>query len=233
MELEYHLKTMRRRQSLSPLLRITGANISKENYYRNLMYDGARGERINLPPLYPVQSAANYSLLYLLLRTCCELPISRVLELGVGQSTLLLNAVSTAKGTHIHSVEAEHAWAERVGRKVAHAIDVHELEARESYGRRCLAYSITPALPKDIDLLVVDGPRGTPRYSRWGALEIADGCLAQEFIVVFDDAERIGEQDTIREFLKSVRPNARVHHLGSSKCQLVAFTPKFGAVGYF
>src|SRR3546814_16016062 len=45
-----------------------------------------------------------------------------------------------------------------------------------------------------------DGPQGSARNSRWGALEILERSLADEFIVIFDDAERRGEQEPAMEF---------------------------------
>ena len=51
-------------------------------------------------------------------------------------------------------------------------------------------------------MLLVDGPRGRRRHSRRAALEFIEGRLGDEFVIVFDDAERRGELDTIAEALK-------------------------------
>ena len=53
-----------------------------------------------------------------------------------------------------------------------------------------------------MDLIVVDGPVSQRRRSRWGTLEYLDPLLGRDFILLFDDAERRGDQDTIEATLK-------------------------------
>ena len=42
-------------------------------------------------PFYPVGAAASYSLMYLLTRVLAELPVRNVVELGSGQTTVLID----------------------------------------------------------------------------------------------------------------------------------------------
>jgi len=42
---------------------------------------------------YPVGGAANYSLFYIILRTVADFPLKKVVELGAGQTSLLLDAL--------------------------------------------------------------------------------------------------------------------------------------------
>ena len=56
------------------------------------------------------------------------------------------------------------------------------------------------------DFMLVDGPFGQGVVlSRFTAVEIAAAHLDEEFIVVFDDAERFGERRTIRKFEAMLR----------------------------
>lgn len=47
------------------------------------------------------------------------------------------------------------------------------------------------------DLIFIDGPFGSPLYSRIDIIDIFPECLNESFILMLDDAERIGEQNTI------------------------------------
>jgi len=220
---------------LVPFLRTLGATYGRELFYRNLLWDGAQSASVKLPVLFPVGNAANYSLLALIFRACHELPVERVLELGAGQSTLLLDAISKgrAEALAVTTVENDAAWAERIGKKVKHEVLLHNLEPREVMGRRELCYSKPEALPTGVNLLIVDGPRGIPRFSRWSAMEIASRCLAKDFLIIFDDAERVGEQDTIRSLVRSQFPDAGIHTILATKSQVLVYTKGFSAAAFF
>lgn len=155
---------------------------------------------------FPVRSAANYSLLYLILRVVSELPVRRVLELGCGQTTLLLDDLARARALDVVTGEHDAAWAARTQQRVRHAIRHAPLIERNVYGRSCQTYDVTPAqLGRPLDLIIVDGPVGRNRCSRWGVLEYLEPLLGEDFILLFDDAERRGEQDTIDATLGYLR----------------------------
>ena len=147
---------------------------------------------------FPIGNAANYSLLYLILRIVTELPVRRVLEFGCGQTTLLLDDLARLRNLDITTLEHEAAWAERIQKSVTHKILQAPLVERIVQGVSCLTYDLSPEdLVSPMDLIVVDGPLGFRRQSRWGVLEYLDSRLAEDFIILFDDAGRKGEQDTI------------------------------------
>lgn len=155
---------------------------------------------------FPVRSAANFSLLYLILRVVSELPVRRVLELGCGQTTLLFDDLARMRALDITTVEHDAAWAARMQGRVRHAIRQASLVEREVLGRSCQTYALDPAaLGAPMDFIVVDGPLGRKRCSRWGSLEYLDPLLGTDFVLLFDDAERRGEQDTIEAALRHLR----------------------------
>lgn len=183
----------------------------------------ARG--LECGPFFPIGGAANYSLLYLIGRICLELPVRNVLELGVGQSTILLDVIGMAG----QSVEHDAGWAETIRRKAPNReVLTTELVTREIKGCPAQIYNFDV---RTAELVIVDGPQGSPRYSRLGALDILDDCLADEYMVIFDDAERKGEQDTILSFARS--RNARTHIISGLSSQCVVYTDKFAAVGWY
>src|SRR6185369_1573975 len=66
-------------------------------------------------------------------------------------------------------------------------------------GGRTIAYHDLAQVIGDaqrFDLVIVDGPpaaNGDTRYSRTGCVAVLERCLAEDFVVIVDDAERAGE----------------------------------------
>lgn len=196
-------------RTLAPAAMLYG----RELVYQNIVHRDLKRLGID-QPLYAVGGAANYSYIYLLLRACIELPVRNVLELGVGQSTLLLDALSKRRGFSVTGLEHDAGWARRIDQQCE---QVRVLQAplvrRRICGIEAEAYDV-PDLCGEFDLVLVDGPRGRRRYSRWGALEWVGERLAEDFLVIFDDAERRGELDTIEAALKQLDRIGRTYVTG-------------------
>ena len=204
----------------------------REVFFQNLVHYNLNALRLPPLPLFPVKAAANYGLLYLLIRIILETDCNRVLEIGAGQTSLLLNALKTMKPElSLLTLEADMEWARRIGGMVDHEMLHLPLVKRSVNGIEVDAFSdLSPLSGRKFDLVLVDGPVGSKRHSRRTSLEILSENLAEDFIVVFDDAERIGEQDTIKEFMKIRARDLGFFVTAGSKCQFVAFTPPFSHV---
>jgi hypothetical protein len=121
---------------------------------------------------YPIKSAANYSLLYLILRVVTELPVRRVLELGCGQTTLLLDDLVRQHPLDVITLEHDAAWAGRIQERVTHRIQHAPLVTKTIRGRSTETYATDPvSLGGKVDLLIIDGPVGKKHSSRWGAAQ--------------------------------------------------------------
>lgn len=180
-----------------------GATLSgREIVFQNLVHRDL--ERLGIDrPIHAVGGAANYSYLYLLIRACTELPIGRVLELGSGQSTLLLDALAQQRGFDVVSLEGDRDWAERIGTQCTQARVLEApLVERTLAGASTSMYDPSVFDGKGVDVLLVDGPRKSKRRSRWGALHWLKQMACDDFLLIFDDAERRGELDTIEAALK-------------------------------
>jgi predicted O-methyltransferase YrrM len=149
---------------------------------------------------YPVGASGNHSLLYFIARCLRELPLQQVVELGAGQSTLLLSRVKTAIGGsfEITTIEHEPFWVRDLKPVAGHTI-VHAPLKPKSVGGLQIEYydhyllSDGPA----IDFLVIDGPPAFAdgrRFHRMGCLDIIEQRVKDDFVIVVDDAERKGEQ---------------------------------------
>lgn len=228
-DLRVSLASLDRWRKLKRVPGFASIHIGRELLYQNMLYQALGSLKVPAPPMYPVGGAANFSLLYLILRIVTELRVGRVLEIGSGQSSMLLDAVQSVFPFDCVSVEQDAGWAETVSARVKHPVLLCPVEAQSGAPAR---FTNRGALgDTKFDFVIVDGPVGSPRQSRWAALEILRDHLAPEYVVLFDDAERTGEQDTIREFMKTHRGGCS--HLNAGKSQFLAFTPAFASAGYF
>jgi hypothetical protein len=178
---------------------------------------------------YPVGAAANYGLFYVLIRAAIELPIQQVLELGAGQSSILLDSLWKAgvmKGK-ILTVEHDDAWAELFSGAVSHSIAKTDLVPKIVSGVSFIGYDFTAVDSTGIELLIVDGPPAAAyedRYSRLAAIELVTRLNFAKFIVIVDDAEREGERLLVREMeaqLKGIDVDFRIGEVRSTKRQVI------------
>jgi predicted O-methyltransferase YrrM len=167
----------------------------------------------------PVKAAANYSLLYLLASLIRETRPKRILELGCGQSTILISRLCDKFEIETFvSVDADPDWASRIAMLAPNAdIRALPLTQRRFLGRSFMGFDPTPLKGSKFDFMLVDGPVGQRALSRFTAVEIAAAHLDEEFIVVFDDAERFGERRTIRKFEAMLRARDRKVWRGTTR----------------
>ncbi|GHV55474.1 hypothetical protein FACS1894216_17910 [Synergistales bacterium] len=52
------------------------------------------------------------------------------------------------------------------------------------------------------DFISIDAPFGSDVYSRIDVLDIIPDCLMSSFIIMIDDYNRIGEQNTVKEIMR-------------------------------
>jgi hypothetical protein len=190
----------------------------------------------------PVKNAANHSLLYLIARIVTELKVDRVLELGAGETTVLLDRLKAACGhpQTVVTVEHDETWVGIVQQRVAHKLLLAPLRSRAIGGREAAAYDFNVvAAAGQFDLLVVDGPRADDRrgrYNRLGALDLIDMLPPDGAAIVIDDAERPGESylaslmfDALAA--RGLRP-ARSQTNAAKRQEVIAYGSKRAAV-YF
>ncbi|MDT8385853.1 MAG: hypothetical protein RRB22_15750 [Gammaproteobacteria bacterium] len=189
-------------------------------------------------PLYPVRGAASYSYLYLLIRIVEELPVNRILELGCGQSSVLLDRLSAIKSVDCATLEDELEWLRQIDQRVENLQLIHSpLVKKTVHGHITTTYDTAPIVEqKKFDVLLVDGPKGQRRRSRLGALELIETCLGDDFVIVFDDAERRGEQQTIAQALQLLDTLGRSYetlHVRSVSSQFVIAGGVLSAAQFF
>ena len=185
---------------------------SQEIVYRELFLRDLAAMGID-DEFYPVRAAANHGLLYVLARTFREFEIGSVLEFGAGQSTILFDLIrkKVSPQTRICTIEHEAPWAEMIGSRVDHEIITAAL-AGTGTGYGSGFYDAAGIPEGKFNLLLVDGPQsfaGRNRLARNGFADVFASRLADDFIIIVDDAERSGERKLVRRIRRTLR-DARI-----------------------
>lgn len=231
------------RRSFNPLLEKASLWLSpaaalqaREVLYQNIVHRDLDRLGISMP-MYPIRSAATYSYLYLLLRTVQELGSLKILELGAGLSTALIERLAPSFNLRLTTLEHDANWVERMHNQGVQSVRHSDLIKRDIRGHKTLVYDSNAIdVGERFNVLLVDGPRRSRRRSRWTALEYIESWLEEEFMIVFDDAERPGEIDTIAEALRlldklGIRYGCQLTR--SVNSQFLIATEKFQSALYF
>lgn len=170
---------------------------------------------------YPVGGAANYSLLYLVLRIFRELEPKAVLDIGAGQTSILWSRLFGAEAAdRMLTVEHDQEWADHVGARIGHEILVSPLEMRREGERIVQTYDWAAIRARGpFDVILCDGPPGATEWSRYGVMSLVDETLPSDFLIVMDDAERNGETQTVEAILSRLESMGRPAHLGKVRGQ--------------
>jgi hypothetical protein len=224
------------RKTLRKLRRHHGSHESMEVIYRDLLVRELQKLGIE-DRFFPVGSAANYSLLYLVLRCYVELPIRRVLDVGAGQTTLLLHALQEKLGkAEVITLEHDAGWAGRIASQVSHRVLRRDLVRLAVGGHMTLMHD-TADLGGSFDLIIMDGPPGVRRYSRLGLLHLMQTVMDRhDFVAVLDDFDRAGEWQTAQlceQWLRQDGIAFKRTEIRAAKHQWVCAGGALGTAAYF
>ncbi len=224
------------RKTLRTLRRRHGSHQSMELVYRDLLVREL--QRLGIEDrFFPVGSAANHSLLYLVLRCYVELPVRRVLDVGAGQTTLLLHALQGKLGkAEVVTLEHDAGWAERISGQVGHRVLRRDL-VRVAVDSHMTLMHDTTGLDGNFDLIIMDGPPGVRRYSRLGLLYLMQAFMdRRDFIAILDDFDRAAEWQTAHlceQWLRQDGIAFRRTEIRAAKHQWLCAGGALGAAAYF
>ena len=217
-----------RRHIADPILAM-----QREIVYQNIFDAQCQVRGIN-NEFYAVGAAACYGLMYLLCRVLDEQNVRKIVEFGSGQSTVLIDRVKKA-GTHHVAYEHSTDWHAQIApRLLSCDYRLRPLKETTVDGRQVQWYSEVEA--HHFDLLLVDGPPGTERFSRFGCVESIRSLLSDDFLIVIDDADRRGEQDTVAHIaalLRNANRKFRMNYLQGRTTQTVIGGGRFIACTYY
>lgn len=178
----------------------------------------------NLPSLSPGRWAVGYNYLYIITRILDTIEPHSILDLGLGISSTLFSAYFTAKGfpDAKHTIiEQNKEWAEfyikRNELSCSSKIRFADCIKMNYKGETIFAYRDFQEMMKgeSYSLISIDAPWGSDRYSRRDIVDLIPAILKKNFIIVMDDAERIGEKDTINEIQKRLTDNGIAYCVGN------------------
>ena len=205
----------------------------RELTFQNIFDNQCRAHGL-VNDFYPVGAAANYGLMYLLFRVFDELEIKRVVEFGSGQTTLLIDRIKKDATSHV-CYEHDPQWHALLAARLLRCdYRLRALEEATFGARRAYWYSGVEL--QNFDLLLVDGPIGVDRFSRFGCVDIIRSQTAADFLIVFDDCQRKGEQDTVAyvvDMLRDAGRTFRVNQLIASRTQTVIAGGRFVGATYY
>lgn len=157
--------------------------------------------------------AANYSFMYMLYRILDEVKPKNILELGLGQTTKLTSQyVNYFKDSTVTVIESDSDWIEVFSQNLNLTENIKiiqkDVETFTYNNTENLRYkNFTDGFSNQkFDLIMIDGPNGFFRdtmkfldYSRSNVWDLIPNYLSDDFIIVIDDYERKGEQNTIKK----------------------------------
>lgn len=150
--------------------------------------------------------AANYSFIYMLYRILDNAKPQHILEMGMGQTSRLTSqyVANCNPNSTLDIVENDAGWITTYKPQLAKSeqIRVHhcDLEFFKEEDCECRKYKDLNKIigMTKYDLVIVDGPLGAnqtlPRSNIFDLIKNQN--LSDDFIIIFDDTERQGEQNT-------------------------------------
>ena len=212
---------------------------NQELEWAHVYHDSIRGKvHLENLPLNIGRWAGNYAFFYLLNRIMSDAKPQRILEFGLGESSKFITVCleqELKSGFH-HIIEQSSEWAtafnSRFELSAYSKVSVCPLVKKQINGHEVNSYEgLAEEVSGIFDLYLVDGPFGSPHFSRYDILAVAERLKpSDEFIIVIDDYDRIGEQETAKalEVLfeeKQIKAYTKVY-TGIKKVWLLA-TPKY------
>lgn len=156
--------------------------------------------------------AVGYNYAYVLARVLDEFGPTNILECGLGQSSkIIADYVAFNTETTYDIVEQDQNWViffkknfPLIDRIQIHLRNIIEREvAYTEDGLKSYVYEDFASVVegKKYGLISIDGPWGSDIYSRIDIIDYIPSILQDDFVIMVDDFERIGEQNMV-ELLK-------------------------------
>ena len=216
--------------------------ISREILWSNIFHDTIKGSNWLMNQAFsPGRAAIGYPTLYALYRILDEFQPKSILELGLGQSTKMIG--SYVKWKEQKSEECKHIVVEHDKNWIEFFKNSFELSKSSEIMQLDL---IKPSLDwengtqievnmykdfakcltgKVFDLIFIDGPFGSDVVSRIDIIDLLPECLNDSFILILDDAERYGEQNTLKMITNQLNENdikyARSYYSGEKSSAII------------
>jgi hypothetical protein len=203
-------------RSLVREFRTRSEKISKQNdelIWANIFHDTIKDkEWLKGLSVSPGRWAADYSLLYVLVRILSDFKPKKIMEFGLGESSKIISSFldHDLKNSKHLIIEQDENWA-RVFKKRFNLSPNCEilplsLKLETVHGFPVNSYDhIEDKINEVFDLYLVDGPLGSTNFSRYDICKIARHLNKEhQFIIIIDDYNRDGEKETANELVSQL-----------------------------
>ena len=156
--------------------------------------------------------AIGYPCAYVLYRVIDELHPNKILELGLGQSTKIISQYTRYYNPDKHIViEHDPEWISFFSKNYSLPDETEIIQCplmndsyKEQNGIRQFQNFSQAVGSEKYDLIMIDAPFGgdMKEYARVDVLKKMPQCLEESFVIIFDDCNREGEQNTFYEMVK-------------------------------
>lgn len=201
-------------------------NQGRELEWAHIYHDSIRGKKwLEELPLNVGRWAGNYSFFYVLNRILMDYKPKSILDLGLGESSKFISSYldNYLLDTRHTIVEQNEEWINGFQEKVLlskrSTIFHCPLKEIEIKGFVSNSYDgFKEKITEKFDLYIVDGPFGSDRYSRYDIISLIDKMEQEDqFIIMMDDTNRKGEQDTLNDIKNCFNKMNIKYYLGEYK----------------
>ena len=193
----------------------------------------------------PTKGAATYSFLYILLLILDKIQPQNILEFGLGQTTKLTAQYAKFKNPNcnLQTIDHDENWINIMKEELPEAENINiikrDLESFDLNNSANDKYYNLQEITENVqyDLIIIDGPFGFNRtYPRTNILDLIPQNLANDFIIILDDAERIGEKNTAKLIFEKLDSNNIKYgkfYQEASKTQLIIYSEKYQFLKFY
>lgn len=188
--------------------------VSLECNWRDIFHDTVDGyDWYNVKSLSLGRWAIGYEYAYVMARILNWLHPKYILECGLGQSTKIINSYISYyvnERCQADVVEQDKSWIDFFCKdnKINENVSIHNRALRTVNidGNECFGYCDFESVVKNkkYSLISIDGPWGGDYISRIDILEYLPEILEDDFVIMIDDYERVGEKNTVNLFMKKL-----------------------------
>jgi len=194
---------------------------TEELLWAHIYHDSIRGKSwLQNLSLNVGRWAGNYTFFYVLNRILNDYKPNSVLEFGLGESSKFISVYidNELKETSHDIIEQSQDWANAFKKRFTlskkSSVLICPLIEKEIKGYKVNGYAdIESKVNKLYDLYVVDGPFGSPHFSRYDIVDlVAQFPKEHEFVILMDDYQREGERETAKVIVNLLREKGIAHY---------------------
>lgn len=129
-----------------------------------------------------------------------------ILECGSGLSTIVLGLAAQRSGSRVWTLEHDRVWEGKIRRALnRYRIRSVEILAQSlrNYGNY-VWYAQPERLPRNVSLVVCDGPPGSIHGGRYGLLPHMRDHFASTCLILLDDVHRPGERAILDQWVNAL-----------------------------